>query len=150
VTKTTILARHALDERLAPWRSLAPAPVRGWIRAIRESIGMSAADLATRLGTTRQAVAQLEKSEVDGSIRLDSLRRVAEALDSTLVYALVPNKSLEEIVERRAHALASEEAERVRHTMLLEDQFVDASLDTERLVEERAEELKSSRRLWRA
>lgn len=148
--RTTTLARQALDERLAGWRSFAPSPVRGWIRAIRESLGMSSADLAARLGTTRQAVAQLERSEADGSIRLESLRRAAEALDCILVYALVPNDSLEEIVDRRAHDVALKETERVRHTMLLEDQLVDDSLDKERLVDELAEELKNSRRLWRA
>lgn len=149
-TVTTNLARQALDERLAAWRSLAPPPVRGWIRAIRESLGMSSADLAARLGTTRQAVSQMEKSEVDGSIRLETLRRAAVGLDCTLIYALVPNDSLERIVDRRAHQVAAGEAERVRQTMLLEDQLVDDSLDKQRLVDELAEELKNSRRLWRA
>jgi len=148
--KTTNLARQVLDERLAGWRSFAPPPVRGWIRAIRESLGMSSTNLAARLGTTRQAVSQMERSEVDGSIRLETLRRAAGELDCTLVYALVPNDSLEEIVDRRAHQVAVEEAERVQQTMLLEDQLVDDSLDKQRLVDELADELKNSRRLWRA
>lgn len=149
MVKTTTLARRALDERLAGWRPAASPPVRGWIRAIRESLGMSSADLASRLGTTRQAVAQLEKSEAEGSIRLESLRRAAEALECTLVYALVPNGSLEEIVDRRAREVALEEADRVRHTMLLEDQLVDEASDSKRLVDELTDELKNSRRLWR-
>jgi predicted DNA-binding mobile mystery protein A len=149
-TKTRALARHALDERLAAWRKAPAAPQRGWIRAIREALGMSPADLGARLGTTRQAVALLEKSEADGSIRLGSLRRVAEALDSSLVYALVPNGSLEEIVDRRARSVASRQAERVRQTMLLEDQLVDDSVDKKRLIEELTEELKNSPRLWRS
>ena len=148
--KTTNLARQALDQRLSGWRGFTPPPVRGWIRAIRESLGMSSADLAGRLGTTRQAVSQMERSEVDGSIRLETLRRAAEALDCTLVYALVPNDSLEEIVDRRAHQVATEQAGRVRQTMLLENQLVDDSLDKERLVDELADELKGSRHLWRA
>ena len=110
---------------------------------------MSSADLASRLGTTRQAVAQLEKSEAEGSIRLESLRRAAEALECTLVYGLVPNGSLEEIVDRRAREVALEEADRVRHTMLLEDQLVDEASDSKRLVDELTDELKNSRRLWR-
>jgi predicted DNA-binding mobile mystery protein A len=111
---------------------------------------MSSSDLAARLGTTRQAVSQMERSEVDGSIRLETLRRAAEELDCTVVYALVPKSSLEEMVDRRAHQVAAGEAERVRHTMLLEDQLVDDSLDKDRLVDELAEDLKGSRRLWRA
>jgi predicted DNA-binding mobile mystery protein A len=148
--KTTSLARQALDERLSGWRGAPPPPVKGWIRAIRDSLGMSSADLAARLGTSRQAVSQMERSEADGSIRLETLRRAAEELDCTLVYALVPNGSLEAIVDRRAHEVAREGARRVRQTMLLEDQLVDDSIDEERLVDELAEELKASRHLWRA
>ncbi len=147
--ETTRLAREALDERLAAWRAHGPAPGRGWIRAIREALGMSSTDLASRLGTTRQAVAQMEKSEIGGSIRLETLRRAAEALDSTLVYALVPNRPLEETVDRRAHDVAAAEVARVRQTMLLENQLVDDSVDQTRLVDELAEELKRSRHLWR-
>lgn len=149
-TKAAALARRALDERLVAWPTDTPTPPRGWIRAIRESLGMSSADLARRLGTSRQAAAQLERSEADGSIRLESLRRAAAALDCTLAYALVPNSSLEDTVERRAHQVAANEAYRVRHTMLLEDQLVDDDLDKDRLIEELSDELKSSRRLWRA
>jgi predicted DNA-binding mobile mystery protein A len=142
------LSRKALDKRLADWRNLPPAPARGWIRALRDSLGMSSADLASRLGTSRQAVLQMERSEADGSIRLDTLRRAAEALDCRLVYALVPNQSLEETVDRRARELAAEELGRVRNTMALEDQAVDAG-DDDWLVDELVDELKKSRRLWR-
>jgi predicted DNA-binding mobile mystery protein A len=142
------LARRTLDKRLAEWRDLPPAPVRGWVRALRDSLGMSSADLAFRLGTSRQAVLQMERSEADGSIRLETLRRAAEALDCRLLYALVPNVPLEETVDRRARELAAQELGRVRNTMALEDQAVEAG-DDDWLVDELADELKKSRRLWR-
>src|SRR5262245_49379213 len=112
----TTLARKALDARLSSWRGLTPAPPRGWIRAIRESLQMSSTDLAARLGTSKQAVSQMERSEADGSIRLETLRRAAEALNCRLVYALVPAESLEQIVDRRAHELATNELGRVHYT----------------------------------
>jgi predicted DNA-binding mobile mystery protein A len=90
----------------------------------------------------------MERSEAGGSIRLDTLRRAAEALDCRLVYALVPNQSLEETVDRRAREVAAEELGRVRNTMALEDQAVDAG-DDNWLVDELVDELKKSRRLWR-
>jgi predicted DNA-binding mobile mystery protein A len=110
---------------------------------------MSTADLGARLGTSKQAVSQMEHSEADGSIRLATLRRAAEALNCRLVYALVPNEPLEEVVDRRAHELAVKELGRVEQTMLLEDQAV-ARGDDDWLVKELADELKSSRRLWRS
>jgi predicted DNA-binding mobile mystery protein A len=99
-------------------------------------------------GVSGQAVANLEGSEADGSIRLDSLRRAAEALDCKLVYALVPNASLDEIVDRRAHEIARRQVGRVQHTMLLEDQR-GGDEDVERLIDELAEQAKQSPALWR-
>ena len=104
MTQTNI-ARNVLDQRLSLWRSVAadaPQPSRGWILAIREALGMSVTDFARRLGVSRQRVSQIEAAEVEGSATLVTLRRAAEALGCTLVYALVPNESLEQIVRRRA------------------------------------------------
>ncbi len=104
-------------------------------------------ELARRLGMTKQGVAALETSEADGSIKLETLRRAADALGCKLVYALVPHNSLEEIVDKRAHEVARRDVERVRHTMLLEDQRGGED-DTERLVDELAEQAKRSPSLW--
>ena len=69
-------------------------PPKGWIRAIRDAVGMTGGQLASRLGIRPQTVAALEKSEAAGSIQLSTLRRVAEAMDCTLVYAkMVPTSA---------------------------------------------------------
>jgi predicted DNA-binding mobile mystery protein A len=140
--------RSLLDRRFSGWRSPGPPPPSGWIRAIREALGMPRDELARRLRITKQGVAKLESSEADGTIGLDTLRRAAEALDCTLVYALVPRTSLETIVEERAREVARREVTEVEHTMVLEDQRP-ATADSERLVDELAERLKESARLWR-
>ena len=90
-------SRTHLDERfkeLGPVTRYSP-PVRGWIKAVREALGMTTAQLAKRLGMKQPSVVAIEQSEAKGTIELATLRRVAEALDCTLVYALVPNKPLE-------------------------------------------------------
>jgi predicted DNA-binding mobile mystery protein A len=149
MARDNALARTVLDSRLAALRDVAPTPPpRGWIRAIREALGMSQSDLGRRLGVSKQAVLQMEASEADGSIRLSTLRRGAEALGCTLVYAPVPDSSLEQTVDERAHLVASRDVDRARHTMLLEDQST-SSGDAERVVRELAEQAKSSRALWR-
>jgi|SRR5271155_1179262 len=127
-SKRAALARSRLDRR---FKQLGPAtrfasPVRGWTKAIREALGMSTAQLASRLNVKQPSVVAMEKSEARGSIELATLRRVAEALDCTLVYALVPNKPLETIVRNRARTFARRRLEPVEHTMLLEDQKVTA------------------------
>ena len=117
-------AREALDQRLAP---LGPpsryAPPRlGWVRAIRDALGMTAAQLASRMGVTGPAVRGLEYTELDGGARLSSLRRAAEAMDCTLVYAFMPNTSLQQTVERQAQGILDEQMKRVSQTMALEAQ----------------------------
>ena len=117
-------SRAQLDKRfheLGPAKRYSP-PVRGWIKAIREALGMSTAQLAHRLKIKQPSVVELEKSEAKGSIELATLRRVAEALDCTLVYALVPRKPLEAMVHDHARAFARRRHEHVEHSMLLEDQ----------------------------
>ena len=106
-----------------PARRYAP-PVRGWIKAIREPLGMSTAQLARRLKIKQPSLVELEQSEAAGTIELRTLRRVAAALDCTLVYALVPNKPLETMVRDRARAFERRRREHVEHSMLLEDQEV--------------------------
>ena len=125
-------ARQRLDERLM---TLKPeerfkAPPKGWLRAIRDALGMTGVQFARRLGIRPQSVEALEKSEANGSIQLKTLRRAAEALDCTLVYALVPNTSLEGVVGERARKLAMRDLGRVAHTMKLEAQETgDANLE---------------------
>src|ERR1700722_6360580 len=99
-------ARSHLDARFAAIGSISqfPPPVRGWIKAVREALGMTTAQLAARLRVKQPSIVDVEQSEARGSIELATLRRVAEALDCTLVYALVPNKPLESTVRDRARA----------------------------------------------
>src|ERR1700692_1880677 len=111
-------ARHRLAERLVALKSEERfrAPPKGWIRAIRDALGMTGVQFAKRLKIRPQSVEKLEKSEANGSIQLKTLRRAAEALNCTLVYALVPNTSLEDAVRERARKIAKRDLDRVAHT----------------------------------
>jgi predicted DNA-binding mobile mystery protein A len=125
--KSAAQSRSHLDQRFQAMGPVAryDSPARGWIRAVREALGMTTAQLATRLGVKQPSVVALEQSEAKGTIQLATLRRVAEALDCTLVYALVPNKPLEAVVRGRARAFVRRRRAPVEHSMLLEDQNVD-------------------------
>ena len=71
---------------------LPPRPPAGWLRAIREALGMTSGVLAERLGVTASGARKLEQAEAVDAITLGTLRRVAEALDCDLQYALVPRR----------------------------------------------------------
>ncbi len=141
-------ARRALDRTLAAYRKLPrSAPSRGWIRALRDALGMTAEQLGDRMGITQPSVQRLELSEAEGTIQLSSLRRAAEALDCEVVYALVPRRTLRETYDAAARAVARRELSRVGHSMALEDQAVGDDEDEERLRRFIAEEL-DPRELW--
>ena len=141
-------ARVRLDERFKAMGTIArqSPPVRGWIRAIREALGMTAEQLGKRLGVKQPSVVALEQSEAKGTIELATLRRVAEALDCTLVYALVPNKPLEQSVRERARLFARRRFEPIGHSMALEDQKAPRKKD-DAVVDEMLRET-NPRRFW--
>ena len=99
-------------------------PSKGWIRAIRDALRMSSRELGNRMSLSQQAVADLERSEQRGAIRIESLRRVADALDCDLVYYLRPRRSLEEMVRTQARRKAAAHLGRVAHHGTIEDQSV--------------------------
>jgi predicted DNA-binding mobile mystery protein A len=123
-TNFTELKLRQLDASLDRWRSadLPPRPPTGWIKAIREGLGMAATHLASRLGVTTSTVTRLESSEADDTITLATLRRAAEALGCEVQYALVPKQSLAATLQSRATTLARRQMAAVSHTMALEAQ----------------------------
>ena len=118
------LKLRQLDIALNRWRAadLSQRPPSGWIKTVREALGMAASHLAQRLGVTTSTVTRLESSEADDTISLATLRRAAEALGCELHYALVPKQSLRQMLETRATALARQQMATVSHTMALEAQ----------------------------
>jgi len=118
------LIREQLDASLQRLRPLldVTAPPKGWIRAIRNAFGMTARQLANRLGVAQQAVARIEKGELEGSVTIKTMRRIAECLDCVFVYGFVPRKSLEETVARQAKHVATQRLTQASLTMSLENQ----------------------------
>jgi len=114
------------EELLRPFQRLsrAQSPRGGWVRAIREALGMSGAQLAARLNVTRQTIKDLEHSEANGKITLESLNKLAAALGCRVVYVLVPEKPLEEMQRDRARDIAESLIKPVSHSMKLEAQAI--------------------------
>ena len=99
---------------------LPPRPPVGWLRAIRETLGMTSAALGQRLGITASGVRKLEQAEAADAITLATLRRMAEALDCELHYFLVPRQPLRQMRRRQALRQAQQWQERAGRTMAQE------------------------------
>jgi predicted DNA-binding mobile mystery protein A len=124
-------------------------PARGWIQALRSALGMSASVLAQRLSVSHPTVLSYEKAELSGRIQLDTLQRVADALDCELVVALVPRKPIGETLRARAMEVAQQEMSATVQSMRLEDQEVTAA-DTRAQLELMVENMvRQPKKLWR-
>ncbi len=144
-------ARQVLDARLdvlRPAVSVGARPSGGWIRAIREALGMPLEDFAARMNVTKSTASRMEASERDGRIQLETLERAAAALQCDLVVALVPRRSLEETVRARARELARIDLRLVQHTMNLEDQGL-GGVAVEQLEDDLVADLMNQPGLWR-
>ena len=125
-------------------------PPTGWIKAIRNAIGMSMLQLGKKLSITKQSVQDIERREKDGSITIKALREAAKALDMQLIYGFVPTDgSLEQLIERKATQLATQIVQRTSHTMKLEDQE-NSKQRIEKAIEERVAIIKNEmpKTLW--
>ena len=132
--KDRVIARESLDKRLYLLRNVdMTRPPRGWIKAIREALGMTTRQFAQRVGVVQSRAVDIEKAELTGSISLDSLTRAANALDCELVYALIPRKPLKDIVDEQARALAKRYIRSTSHSMTLENQTLSHSSEAEQL-----------------
>ena len=133
----------------ASLQKVAPPPT-GWIKAIRNAIGMSMLQLGKRLSITKQSVQDIERREKDGSITIKALKETAKALDMQLIYGFVPNDgSLEALIDRKAKELATQIVQRTSNSMKLEDQE-NSKQRIEKAIEERATIIKNEmpKTLW--
>jgi predicted DNA-binding mobile mystery protein A len=148
-----LLAATQLDRKLTVLRGGAVtfrnAVGSGWIRALRQALGLSSAALGRRMKLAQQSVAQLEENEKNGTITLASLRRAAEALDAELVYAIIPRKNLRDTISARATELARERIANVAQSMQLEAQGISDEELSERITELARELEQRPRELWR-
>ena len=147
------LLSDQLDSLISAFRPASELhkPASGWVHALRTALGMTAAQLARRIGVSRETIKTLERSEARGTITLESLDRLAKGLGCRVVYAIVPQqgRSVEALRRARALELARLQFARVSHSMKLEAQAVDAR-KAQQQIERIADEIlaDSPRKLW--
>jgi predicted DNA-binding mobile mystery protein A len=136
------LVREQLDTTLQRFSTLSTisAPQRGWIRAIRDALGMTAKQLACRMDVTQQSVTRIEKDEPTGSVTIKTMRKTAEALDCQFVYGFVPKTSLDETVRSKAKEVAARRLAEANQTMTLEAQSLNKE-ENQKVLSEMVEDL---------
>jgi len=101
------------------------------------------------MGISQSAEAQFEKSEKESSITLQTLEKVAAALNADLVYAIVPRKSLQKTLEDRALVKARERVLPLTTSMQLESQATSDEYLTREVNDLQKQLLENPKELWR-
>jgi predicted DNA-binding mobile mystery protein A len=118
------LVREQLDETLKNFDIFKKTtiPPKGWIRAIRDALGMTGEQLAKRLRVNQKRIARLEQDEKLGKVTLNTMKKAATAMDCVFVYGIVPKESLEQTVRHQAEKVARKRMARSNQMMRLEEQ----------------------------
>ncbi|VAW60571.1 hypothetical protein MNBD_GAMMA11-509 [hydrothermal vent metagenome] len=112
-------------------------PPEGWLCTARKALQMSGARLAERLGVSRAQVSKTEKSELSGRVTIKTMQKMAEAMECRFVYAIVPEKSVEEVITAQARKKAEAIVEYTHQHMMLEGQALSdrqIAFEVERLI----------------
>jgi predicted DNA-binding mobile mystery protein A len=110
-------------------------------------MGMSADQLAKKTNMATSSLYQLERGEEENKVNLQSLKKVAEALNCEVIYALVPREPLNEMIKRQAYTKAKNIVAESTLNMELEDQAVN-QVETKQQIKELADKIRESKNLW--
>ncbi len=125
IMNTRLMQIRSLDKKtssLSNAKNIIPKGT-GWINTVREAIGMTAVQLAKRLGVTQPRIAKLESNEEN--LKLSTMKKAAEALNCEFVYYFKPKTSFQDIVQNQAKKKAEEILLGVNLNMALENQDVE-------------------------
>jgi len=143
--------RAQLDRAFAALKKseLLPAlPKNGWIAEVRTLLLMTTAQLARRIGVAQSVVSNFEKSEREKTITMQSLEKIANALECDVHYLFVPRneKGLEGELYDRAKKIYEQKEKKLEHHMRLEGQGQSESV--EESVRIAIEILKLYKKVW--
>ncbi len=142
--------RKILDQKISHLQRTAwPHPKNGWVKAVRESLGITTSQLGDRMKIPASNISILEKREVSKKTTLETLEKAARAMGCKFVYAFVPETTFENIVREQALKAAKNIIQEVHHHMTLEKQKVSSEIEKEQ-IQDLAEEIisKMDSRLW--
>jgi predicted DNA-binding mobile mystery protein A len=121
-----------------------PTPPEGWLRTVRNALGMSAAQLAKKMGVTRARIAHAEHAELTAGITLKTMQATAQAMGCRFVYAIVPQGRVEDVIMTQARKKAAAIVGTASEHMALESQNLPEekiTQEVERLAQDIAREM---------
>ncbi len=124
-------------------------PAEGWLKTVRQALGMTGLQLAKRLGVTKGRVSQAEAAEQDGGVTLKTMHSMAKAMNCRFIYAVIPEKEVDLVIRDQAIKKAKERVKAASTHMALEAQTLDKkqlNAEIERIASEIMDKMPSD--LW--
>ncbi len=123
-----IFLKH-IENRSEQIRPFFIKPEKGWIRQLREALGLTLAKLGDLCGVATPTIAQAERGEAEGKLTIETLRKTAEAMNCEFVYMFAPKSDMHEFIRQKAYQKAQRILARADLHMSLEDQKVKSDLE---------------------
>jgi len=119
-------------------------PLQGWIKTIRELLGMTTTQFSNKLKISQPRLVFMEKNEKN--LKLSTMEKIADELNCDFVYALIPRENINDIIYNRAKQKALQIVTKVNNNMMLENQLS----ENKEILEETIEELlnKKITKIW--
>ena len=119
-----VLQIRALDKKTSDLKSAKNIVLQssGWIKTVREAIGMTVSQLAARLGVTQPRITKMESNE--DNLKLSTMKKAAEAMNCEFVYYFKPRTTFQNLVDEQAQKKAVEVLKTVNENMALENQEI--------------------------
>ena len=88
------------DNHLQPFIALKIDQKTNWLQSARRSLQLSTNQVAKKANISSAAYSKFEKNELSGKITIESLKKMADAMDCELIYCVRPknNKSFSQII----------------------------------------------------
>ena len=125
-------------------KAIIARPQQGWLKTIREFLGMTTTQLAKRLEISQPRVVAMEKNE--RNVKISTMEKIAEVLNCDFSYAFVPRENIDDIIYNQAKKKAKKILDKVNKNMGLENQLA----KTDDLLKDIIEELLDGNiaRIW--
>ena len=125
-------------------KAIIARPQQGWLKTIREFLGMTTTQLAKRLEISQPRIVAMEKNE--RNVKISTMERIADTLNCDFSYAFVPRENIDDIIYNQAKKKAQKILDKVNKNMGLENQLA----KTDDLLKDIIEELLDGNiaRIW--
>lgn len=125
-------------------KAMIARPQQGWLKTIREFLGMTTTQLAKRLEISQPRIVAMEKNE--RNVKISTMERIADTLNCDFSYAFIPRENIDDIIYNQAKKKAQKILNKVNKNMGLENQLA----KTDDLLKDIIEELLNGNiaRVW--